>query len=33
MRIKPEMPKFTVKLKYLRKKYKHPVKGINNEID
>ena len=33
MRIKLKMPKFKVKLKHLRKKYKHPVKGINNEID
>jgi len=31
MRIKPEMPKFIVKLKYLKKKYKTPLKGINNE--
>lgn len=31
MRIKPLMPRFTVKLKHLRKKYKTPLKGINNE--
>ncbi len=33
MRIKLKFPKFKVKLKYLRKKYKTPLKGINNEID
>jgi hypothetical protein len=31
MRIKLKMPKFNVKLKHLRKKYKCAVKGINNE--
>lgn len=31
VRIKLKMPKFRVKLKHLRKKYKHPVEGINNE--
>jgi len=33
VRIKLKMPKFNVKLKHLRKKYKCAVKGINNEID
>ena len=33
MRIKPIMPRFTVWLKHKNKKYKTPVKGINNEID
>lgn len=32
-RIKLKMAKFRVKLKHLKKKYKHPVKGVNNEID
>jgi len=30
MRYKLKMPKFKVKLKHLRKKYKHPVKGIDD---
>ena len=33
MRIKLKFPKFNVKLKHLRKRYKCYVKGINNEID
>ena len=32
MRIKLKFPKFNVKLKHLRKKYKCPVEGINNEL-
>ena len=32
-RIKLKMAKFRVKLKHLRKKYKHQLQGINNEID
>ena len=30
VRIKLKMPKFKVKLKHLRKKYKHPIKGIDD---
>lgn len=32
-RIKLKMAKFRVNLKHQRKKYKHPLQGINNEID
>jgi hypothetical protein len=31
MRIKLKYPRITVNLKHKKKKYKHPVKGINNE--
>ena len=30
-RYKLKMPKFKVKLKHLRKKYKQPIKGINDQ--
>jgi hypothetical protein len=33
MRIKPKMPRFTVKLKHFMKKHKQKVKGINEEYD
>jgi hypothetical protein len=32
-RIKPEMPKFTVKLKYYKKNNKQKVKKVNEEYD
>ena len=33
MRIKLKYPRITVNLKHKKNKYKHPVKGINNETD